>query len=493
MKRLFLFPAVAALSLTFLSCGKQQSEAERNAEVDRQVQQRLDAEHQAAAQQKLDQRQADLDAREQAVAAKESATPAEAAAAATAPPNESEATTDSDSSATFYRKLDPYGDWIETSTYGFVFQPRVAAQTNNWRPYTNGHWVYTDAGWTWISDEKFGWATYHYGRWTRLRSVGWVWVPGDEWAPAWVSWRKGNDFVGWAPLPPDAHFDRQSGIRNSVDSRYDIGPQQYNFVPANEFGGPQSSRVVVPAERNVTIINQTTNVTNITYNNSTVVDRGLSYDDLHARSRYPIQRLRLERSQNMNDERPVIRGQVVAMPARDLRPAQRSARPPRIQRTIQQPVVERGREANGEGKAAPEARATMQPEAKPTASRAPQAVVRPTPVATPTTIPPARMTPRPAPPATATPAASRAKPAPPKATSAPQKEKAASPNEASTPAASPSLNPRQAERRKRLQERRAKQKAAAENSTSPTSSASPTATETPARKNRHPGPQPNQP
>ena len=51
------------------------------------------------------------------------------------------------------------------------------------------------------------------------------------------------------------------------------------FVPASEFGRKVSPREIVPIERNVTIINQTTNVTNITYNNSVIVDRGPSYDD----------------------------------------------------------------------------------------------------------------------------------------------------------------------------------------------------------------------
>src|SRR5207248_1104167 len=110
-------------------------------------------------------------------------------------------------------QLDQYGDWRETSDYGYVWQPRQA-QSRTWRPYTDGHWVYTDVGWTWISEEPFGWATYHYGRWTRLRNIGWVWVPGDEWAPAWVSWRKSNAYVGWAPLPPEARFDRGTGIHN---------------------------------------------------------------------------------------------------------------------------------------------------------------------------------------------------------------------------------------------------------------------------------------
>jgi hypothetical protein len=32
--------------------------------------------------------------------------------------------------------------------------------------------------------------------------MGWLWVPGYQWAPAWVSWRYGGDAVGWAPLAP---------------------------------------------------------------------------------------------------------------------------------------------------------------------------------------------------------------------------------------------------------------------------------------------------
>src|ERR1700677_4449958 len=103
---------------------------------------------------------------------------------------------------TFYVRLSNQGVWINTDNYGYVFQPTESDP--NWRPYTYGHWVNTDAGMTWVSDESFGWATYHYGRWVNLDSYGWVWVPGYTWAPAWVSWRTGDDEVGWAPLPPDS-------------------------------------------------------------------------------------------------------------------------------------------------------------------------------------------------------------------------------------------------------------------------------------------------
>ena len=204
---------------------------------------------------------------------------------------------------------------METGDYGYVFQPRQAIQSRDWRPYTNGHWIYTDAGWTWISDEPFGWATYHYGRWIRLRSLGWVWVPGEQWAPAWVSWRKGNSYVGWAPLPPEAQFDRQTGIHNWADNYYDIGPEHYTFVPAEQFGGKLNIQVILPPERNVTIIHQTINVTNITYNNSVVIDQGPSYEELRAQSTQPIERFRLERSHDLADERPTFHGDVVALPS----------------------------------------------------------------------------------------------------------------------------------------------------------------------------------
>src|SRR5260370_42684453 len=73
-----LFPAVIVF-VALVSCQKQQTEAEKNAEVERQVQERLAAEHQAEQQQQLQQRQTDLDAREKALAEKENAATAKPA------------------------------------------------------------------------------------------------------------------------------------------------------------------------------------------------------------------------------------------------------------------------------------------------------------------------------------------------------------------------------------------------------------------------------
>jgi len=144
----------------------------------------------------------------------------------------------------------------------------------DWTPYTDGSWAYSDdLGWTWTTDEEWGWATYHYGRWVRS-GRRWFWTPGRVWAPAWVSWRYGGSYVGWAPLPPDAGFRRSIGISVWADRVYDIGPLNYSFVRVRDFGAENISRVVINQTQNVNIITRTTNITNIVNNNTVIYNGG---------------------------------------------------------------------------------------------------------------------------------------------------------------------------------------------------------------------------
>ena len=162
----------------------------------------------------------------------------------------------------------------------------------NWRPYMDGYWAYTDVGYTWISYEDFGWATYHYGRWAKLADYGWVWFPGTdlEWGPAWVSWRYGTGVVGWAPIPPRGPgivFEGQP-IGVDVDLVFDIGPAYYNFVDVRYIGEPVLRERIFAPTQNVTFVNQTVNVTNITVNNNVVYNYGPDYNALSAQSSRPI-------------------------------------------------------------------------------------------------------------------------------------------------------------------------------------------------------------
>jgi hypothetical protein len=385
MKKFSVFPLIAALAF-FVSCQKQQTEEERKAEVERQVQDRLAAERVETEKQRLAQDKAALEAREKAIADREAAatatiTPAEEPAE-TAPPTvvteQSEPRTEKRSTAAygmFYQKLDQYGEWRETNDYGYVWQPREAEESRDWRPYTEGRWVYSDAGWTWVSEEPFGWATYHYGRWLRLRKVGWVWVPGDEWAPAWVSWRTNKDYVGWAPLPPEARFDRRSGIQNWADSYYDIGPDQYSFVPSNEFGAQKIRRAVVPAERNVSIVFETTNVTRITFANTTVRNEGPNYEELRSRSQRPIERYRLRRQNT--ETIATVRGDELEISAPVITEVRDMPRPRRIKERVIEINIDNGWTI-ADRSAAERARTKIRTESTPPTNAPPKVFVKPT-------------------------------------------------------------------------------------------------------------------
>jgi len=151
--------------------------------------------------------------------------------------------------------LEEYGSWRPHPRFGEVWVPRAVPP--DWRPYQYGHWVYTDEwGWYWVPDDveaDWGWVVYHYGRWVFEREFGWFWVPGDEWAPAWVNWRYGEEYVGWAPLPPDELIET-----------YEVEPAYWMFVPGRFMTSPRLRTYYVPVYRRSVIL-RTTRIVNRTF------------------------------------------------------------------------------------------------------------------------------------------------------------------------------------------------------------------------------------
>ena len=101
---------------------------------------------------------------------------------------------------TFEQNLSAYGRWIDTPDYGRVWVPYDTGP--DWQPYTDGRWVDTEWGWSFASSVPWGWAVFHYGRWGFAPALGWFWVPGFVWGPAWVSWRYYPGYVCWSPFAP---------------------------------------------------------------------------------------------------------------------------------------------------------------------------------------------------------------------------------------------------------------------------------------------------
>jgi hypothetical protein len=259
----------------------------------------------------------------------------------------------------FYNNLNG-GSWVEVGNYGYCWQPDVAVSDSSWRPYADGYWAYTDEGWTWVSYEDFGWATYHYGRWVRLADYGWVWRPGYEWGPAWVSWRFGGGYAGWAPLPPETEVVYESRpLTGHLDVEFDIGPGCYNFVDVRYIGEPVLRSRIVEVNQNVTYINQTVNVTNITYKNKTVYNYGPDLTVVNQYSSRPIQKLKIERQANVDFSVAAKSGGlnkvqgnalVVSAPAKLTRPAKQIA-PPTVKTKLADAKVEKGWSVAGDANA----------------------------------------------------------------------------------------------------------------------------------------------
>src|SRR3982751_4898329 len=185
----------------------------------------------------------------------------------------------------FYDSLAPYGNWIQRPSYGWVWTPRAVSAS--WRPYQAGHWVWSDEGWTWLSDEPYGWATYHYGRWYQDPEIGWAWVPGNDWGPAWVSWQEGADYVGWAPLPPgvdiSASYNSGYGYGGGYGGGYasydyGIGPDAYVFVPERYFLAPRLTTYVVPTVQISAFWGRTRNYTSYRREGDRYFNQGVPVD-----------------------------------------------------------------------------------------------------------------------------------------------------------------------------------------------------------------------
>ena len=144
-----------------------------------------------------------------------------------------------------------------------------------------------------------------------------------------------------------------------MDVEFNIGPSYYNFVDVRYIGEPVLRERIVERSQNVTYINQTVNVTNITYKNNVVYNYGPNIDVINRSSARPIQRLRLERQENVDFSAAAKSGAftkvqgdrlVVAAPMRITRSATTVA-PPTVKTRVEKANVDRGWSVVGDEKA----------------------------------------------------------------------------------------------------------------------------------------------
>jgi hypothetical protein len=163
-----------------------------------------------------------------------------------------------------YEDLDEYGDWRDDSNYGHVWYPtRVSS---GWAPYREGHWDWISPwGWTWVDDSPWGYAPFHYGRWIVVGGR-WGWIAGPVavrpvYAPALVVFIGGGGGfggnVGWFPLGPREVYVPSYHVSRGYVERVNVSNTNVNVTNVTNV-------------YNTTIINKTTNITNVTYVNRNV-------------------------------------------------------------------------------------------------------------------------------------------------------------------------------------------------------------------------------
>lgn len=160
----------------------------------------------------------------------------------------------------FWDALSPYGDWLWVDPWGWVWTPWDVGP--GWRPYTDGHWVWTHLGWTWVSERPWGWAPFHYGRWTYHSPHGWLWIPDTVWAPAWVAWRSGHGWIGWAPLPPQARWRIGFGLDlGGIDLGLSIVEHGWSFCGERDFLDRRVDRRLASLPRHAYLLRETRDAT----------------------------------------------------------------------------------------------------------------------------------------------------------------------------------------------------------------------------------------
>jgi len=182
-----------------------------------------------------------------------------------------------------YEDLDDYGGWRPVPEYGTVWFPHVTVV--GWAPYRFGHWVWISPwGWTWVDDEPWGFAPFHYGRWVSVGGA-WGWVPCPRpvvavayvrpvYAPALVAWVGGPHFaagvafgggvgfaagvnVGWFPLGPREVFVPSYPVSRTYVNNVNISNTTVNQTVINNY-------------YNTTIVNKNVTVNNARYVNQNV-------------------------------------------------------------------------------------------------------------------------------------------------------------------------------------------------------------------------------
>jgi hypothetical protein len=169
---------------------------------------------------------------------------------------------------------DAYADDADFGAF-FVWKPApnlavgvTTGEPLEYIPYSNGQWINTSQGWYFRAASEPEEITHHYGRWVLSPSVGWVWVPGRVWAPAWVDWREQDEYIAWEPVPPSVY------IVNNVIITPPVIEERYIVVEKRYFVEPEVYRYMYKENKKIIMIKEWRRLDGVMVMNKTVINKG---------------------------------------------------------------------------------------------------------------------------------------------------------------------------------------------------------------------------
>ncbi|USQ14848.1 hypothetical protein J2N86_05980 [Legionella lytica] len=138
-----------------------------------------------------------------------------------------------------YQDLESSGSWQIDDNYGNIWIPENVG--SDWAPYRDGQWIWLNQwGWTWVDNQPWGFAPFHYGRWAFIDDR-WAWVPGPVdvealYAPALVVFiETGNDNISWFPLGPGEIYTPAYAVSGAYFNQLNVSNTYFHNIDVNNW------------------------------------------------------------------------------------------------------------------------------------------------------------------------------------------------------------------------------------------------------------------
>ncbi len=171
----------------------------------------------------------------------------------------------------------------------------AVAPATSYVPYTNGQWVNTDAGWNFKAPTDYEETTSHYGRWNYSPSLGWTWMPGRVWSPAWVDWKEDDNNIAWAPLPPSTYI-----VNNNIINPV-ISDDNYIIVEKKNFVQPEVYKYMYKENRNIIMIKEMRRREGVIVRNNVVYNMGPDITLIRQVTNLPLEPVKIQWVTNRGD------------------------------------------------------------------------------------------------------------------------------------------------------------------------------------------------